>query len=97
MVRYVAIALVTLLLGCSTPDPQVVRVPTPVIATPPSALWEPVAPADVAPFVSPSDPSAVLGMSEKGRQALVGHVNDLARRLDAWREWAGVKPLRATE
>ncbi len=88
--RYVLLC-VLLLTGCNEvkviKEPVEVRVPYPVIATPPDVLLEPL---DNKPpeFVSPDDPRATSALTPAGETKLKLFLNELRARLDGWRAWA---------
>ena len=86
-----AIVAVAALAGCSgltRTETVEVRVPVPVRAEPPAELLEPPSKPRGQPFTSPDDPDAVVGLTDRGRDAVVDHVDELRRRDRAWRAWA---------
>lgn len=85
MVRAAALAIF-LLIGCAS-QPQVIPMFTRVPA--PAALTAPVAPPKGEEvFILPTDERAVVGLTAAGKDRLVRYVDELAKRLEAWRAWA---------
>jgi hypothetical protein len=83
-----------LLAACAGPpraaDPVEILVPVEVRAAPPPELTAPIpGPALADAFVAPGDARAAVALTAEGRDALVRLVDALARRLAAWRAWAG--------
>lgn len=82
MVR--AIALVLFLSACTHTEvlPVFTRVP------PPKELMTSIAPPYGEPvFVSPDNEGVVVGMTEEGKNRLVLYIDELSKRLEAWRAW----------
>lgn len=82
MVRAIALALI--LSACTSTEvlPVFTRVP------PPQELMTAIAPPYGEPvFVSPDGDGVVVGMTEAGKNRLVLYIDELARRLEAWRAW----------
>ena len=90
MARFAPLIIASLLaLGaCTAPSSNVVYVPTVQAAVPPPELLEPIPGASGEVFVPPGSPGVVAGLTERGRNELVGLIARLSTRLDAWRAWA---------
>ncbi|WP_029007363.1 hypothetical protein [Azospirillum halopraeferens] len=85
MVR--ALILCALLAGCAGAGPVEVKVPVPVRVQPPAELLVPIADPD-AVFVPPNTEGVVACVAPAGRDALVGYVDLLRQRVQAWEAWA---------
>lgn len=59
------------------------RVPAPAVLTLPVA---PPSGEDI--FIPPQDDRAVVGLTAAGKDRLVRYVDELGKRLEAWRAWA---------
>lgn len=98
--RVVALVfLLATLVGCAASAvscdpvqvPYQVKVPTLVHRQPPAELSRGWAPLDYPVFVSPLDPSAVVGMDKAALDRLKVIIRTLKTRDDAWRDWS-IKP-----
>ncbi|SMF48431.1 hypothetical protein SAMN02982917_2378 [Azospirillum oryzae] len=85
MVRFIALIAAALLAGCTSEMP-VVKVPVVERAAPPAELVAAIVPPSQA-FTLPGAAS-VACVDPGGRDALVGYVDQLRQRVQAWEAWA---------
>lgn len=86
MDRATVILCAALLTGCAAPDTVTVKVPIYQRAEPPAELLAPIdRPAGV--FVPPAAAGVVACLAPAGKDALVGHIEALRRRVTAWEAW----------
>lgn len=89
-----SLILVSVLVGCATPEPIIIRepvevlVPVPVNPVFPSALTTSYQPKKLPNFISPSDPTASAALSEQGLIDLRVMIRDLVTRDAAWQAFA---------
>lgn len=95
--RLVVLMLGALLAGCGAKQlpPQIVRevqtveikVPVPVVRTPPAELLAPLKPP-LPVFIAPASADASSALTAEGERLLRALIEDLLTRIEAWKAWA---------
>ena len=90
MARTLILCAVLALAACALEPPPHIEVPVPQRIEPPGELLASIPPP--GRIFTPPGASSVACLDPAGRDALVGYVDALRQRGEAWRAWAWAGP-----